>query len=89
MPNSLSVVHPHWMKLELMKEKINEVSFDLNIKVELKSIKAHFVVCDETGKLALKRKLGELGDPSTTFLIPPRKKIKRKDRSASKVDTST
>ena len=33
-PIPVSVVHPYWMKLDLMKSKVNEVSFDLNLKAE-------------------------------------------------------
>ena len=81
-----SIIHPHWMKLDLIKGKVNEVSFNLNIKAKLESIITCFVAYDEFNKLALKRKLREFGDPSTIFLIPSLEKAKKKGRPTSKVD---
>ncbi|XVE89339.1 hypothetical protein DITRI_Ditri19aG0193900 [Diplodiscus trichospermus] len=63
-PIPLSVVHPHWTKLDLMKGKVNEVCSELTIVPELEAIFRRFTACDEAGKLALKRRLRELGDPT-------------------------
>ena len=54
-PIPLLVAQPHWMKLDLMKGKINVFSFNLNIESELDKIRVHFVTSDESGKLTLKK----------------------------------
>ena len=88
-PIPLSIVHRHWVKLDLIKGKVNEVSFDLTIEVEWETIWARFAASDEADKLSLKRKLRELGDPSTMFLIPPHEKGNIMGCPASKVNTLT
>ena len=55
-PIPLSFVHLHWMKLDLMKNKVNKVSLEINIETEIESLRVCFVAYDEAAKLALKRK---------------------------------
>ena len=52
----LYVVNLHWMKLDLMKNKVNKVSLEINIETEIESLRVCFVAYDEAAKLALKRK---------------------------------
>ena len=48
-----------------------------------------FADCDEAGKIALKRKLRELGYPATTSMFPPLEKVKAKGRPSLKINLST
>ncbi|CAH9061495.1 unnamed protein product [Cuscuta europaea] len=73
-------INPHWMKLNLQKHQEGEASFEMSIDTEMSCIWTRFHMSDQAGKLTLKRKLRELGDPATTFLIPPPQKVKTKGR---------
>ncbi|XVF80634.1 hypothetical protein PTKIN_Ptkin15bG0089800 [Pterospermum kingtungense] len=87
-PISLSFVHPHWMKLDMVK-KFDKVSFHLNLDAKWLMKCKRFSDSDEAGKLALKIKLREFSGPSTIFLVPPIEKVKTNGCSTSKVDKST
>ncbi|KAH6801481.1 hypothetical protein C2S52_001945 [Perilla frutescens var. hirtella] len=88
-PISLSTVHPHWLKLNLKKVQLSNDPFVVTIDDEISTIWSRFNTSDEVGKLALKRKLRELGNPTTTFLTPPLEKCKTKGRRSLKELYST
>ncbi|CAH9077106.1 unnamed protein product, partial [Cuscuta epithymum] len=88
-PIPISDINPHWMRLNMQKHQESDVPFEISIDTEMNSIWTRFQRCDQAGKLALKRKLRELGDPATTFLIPPPEKVKTKGRPPLKANSST
>lgn len=61
----------------------------VNIKDEMTTIWERFATLDKYDKLALERKLRELGNPSTKFLVPPLGTTKAKGYRSLKVDSST
>lgn len=88
-PISLSSIHSHWLKLNLRKSQPSCDSYKVNIDDEINTILLCFQASDQPGKLALKRKLRELGNPATTFLTPPLEKPKTKGRRSLKEIRST
>ncbi|XP_057806170.1 PKS-NRPS hybrid synthetase cheA-like [Salvia miltiorrhiza] len=88
-PISISKIHPHWLKLNLEKSQPSCDLFEVSIDDEMKTIWSRFHASDEIGKLTLKRKLRDLGNPATTFLTPPLEKCKTKGRPLLKKFGST
>ncbi|KAH6797774.1 hypothetical protein C2S52_022328 [Perilla frutescens var. hirtella] len=88
-PISLSTVHPHWLKLNLKKVQLNYDPFVVTIDDEINTIWSCFNTSDQARKLALKRKLRELGNLAATFLTPPLEKSKTKGRRSLKEIYST
>ncbi|KAH6787647.1 hypothetical protein C2S52_007199, partial [Perilla frutescens var. hirtella] len=88
-PISLSIIHPHWLKLNLRRAQPDCGSYKVSIDDEMNTIWSRFQASDQPGKLALKRKLRELGNPVTTFLTPPLEKSKTKGRPSLKENGST
>lgn len=88
-PISISSVNPHWLKLDLKISQVSYDSFEVNIDDEINTIWSRFYASNQVGKLAMKRKLRELGNPATTFLAPPLQKCKTKGRPSSKDIKST
>ncbi|KAH6792406.1 hypothetical protein C2S52_002883 [Perilla frutescens var. hirtella] len=88
-PISLSIIHPHWLKLNLKRSQPSCDSYKVSIDDEINTIWSRFQASDQPGKLALKRKLRELANPTTTFLAPPVEKSKTKGRPSLKESGST
>ncbi|XP_060969793.1 protein FAR1-RELATED SEQUENCE 6-like [Cannabis sativa] len=84
----LACINSYWRKLDLVKStknEANEISCDAEIELFLR----RFQEVDIPTKLHLQRKLRELAEPSTTFLVEPEVKMNTRGRPPSKFDHST
>ncbi|XP_060969857.1 uncharacterized protein LOC133037065 [Cannabis sativa] len=84
----LACINSYWRKLDLVKStqnEANEISCDAVIELFLR----RFQEVDIPTKLHLQRKLRELAEPSTTFLVEPEVKMNTRGRPPSKFDHST
>ncbi|KAH9750386.1 protein FAR1-RELATED SEQUENCE [Citrus sinensis] len=87
-PIPLDSVHSHWRKLDLVCTSY-EKSAELSCTPKMEMIIKSFEDSDGFGKMQIKRKLKELTDPSSTFLIEPTIKDKTRGRPSQKLDKST
>ncbi|XP_052300876.1 PKS-NRPS hybrid synthetase cheA-like [Citrus sinensis] len=87
-PIPLSSIHLHWKKLDLLPTTKAETT-DLSCSTEMEMILKRFNNNDYTGKLQILKKLKELANPASTYLIEPEAKARTRGRPSSKADNST
>ncbi|KAL9409227.1 hypothetical protein AB3S75_047588 [Citrus x aurantiifolia] len=87
-PIPLSSINLHWKKLDLLPTTKAETTY-LSCSTEMEMILQRFNNNDYTGKLKILKKLKELANPASTYLIEPEAKARARGRPSSKADNST